>query len=116
DESIAIDELIADPVTTVERTASVEGRLGLPHPAIPLPQALYGGERMNSAGIDLSSEDGLAALSAALRERVGREHLAAPTVGEELRTQGASSEVRNPANRRDIVGRVFEASAADVAD
>jgi RHH-type proline utilization regulon transcriptional repressor/proline dehydrogenase/delta 1-pyrroline-5-carboxylate dehydrogenase len=43
-----------------------EGVLGLPHPRIPQPRALYGKSRANSAGIDLSNEHRLASLSSGL--------------------------------------------------
>ncbi len=38
----SLDELVADPVAAVERMARDEGALGLPHPRIPLPRALFG--------------------------------------------------------------------------
>ena len=53
---IPIDALVADPLLTVEHMADAEGAIGLPHPAIVLPRAMFGGERANSAGLDLSDE------------------------------------------------------------
>src|SRR5476649_465518 len=60
DESVAIDSLITDPFETA-RTLQ-----GEPHPNIALPPALYGNERKNSAGLDLSNEDVLRSISDAL--------------------------------------------------
>ena len=36
DTSLPLDELVADPVTAVEKLAQQEGQTGLPHPKIPL--------------------------------------------------------------------------------
>ncbi|MBP7531024.1 MAG: proline dehydrogenase family protein [Ottowia sp.] len=62
DAAVPIDELIADPVGLTER----EQPLGAPHPRIPLPGALYGAARRNSAGMDLADEQTLVALSKSL--------------------------------------------------
>lgn len=51
DTSLPLDELVADPVTAVEKLAQQEGQTGLPHPKI-LPRDLYGHGRDNSAGLD----------------------------------------------------------------
>ena len=48
DERIPIEELIADPVAEARRLA------GAPHPQIVLPRDLFGAERKNSKGLDLS--------------------------------------------------------------
>ncbi|XNN30540.1 hypothetical protein ACLK2F_05870 [Escherichia coli] len=53
-----LDELVADPVTAVEKLAQQEGQTGLPHPKIPLPRDLYGHGRDNSAGLDLAKNTG----------------------------------------------------------
>ncbi len=66
DHSISIQELVADPVSQIERMATQEGGFGLPHPRIPLPRDLYGTERANSSGIDMANEHRLASLSSAL--------------------------------------------------
>ncbi|MEO1045752.1 MAG: L-glutamate gamma-semialdehyde dehydrogenase [Pseudomonadota bacterium] len=47
DDSMSVDELLADPVEYVLETG------GTRHPAIPLPVELFGPERRNSSGIDL---------------------------------------------------------------
>src|SRR5690606_12102754 len=56
DDSIPLEALVEDPVVLVERNAAGEGEIGRPHPAIPLPRALYGERRVNSRGIDLTDE------------------------------------------------------------
>ncbi|MFM9481502.1 hypothetical protein, partial [Streptomyces scabiei] len=60
DETLDIDDLIADPV---EQSAAVQPFAGAPHALIPLPSELFGDERINSAGLDLSNEQRLASLA-----------------------------------------------------
>jgi RHH-type proline utilization regulon transcriptional repressor/proline dehydrogenase/delta 1-pyrroline-5-carboxylate dehydrogenase len=71
DESVAIDTLLADPFEQARAAAA------LPHPRIPLPRALFGAERRNSAGLDLANED-------VLRVRSARNWRAAPLPGAPL--------------------------------
>ena len=117
DPSVPLDELIEDPVQTVERMAAAEGAIGLPHPAIALPAAVYGSARRNSRGVDLASEDALAALAAAMQRSRERRWSAAPLLadgapaGEATRRAVA---IVNPAAHDDVVGEVVEASIAEV--
>ncbi|MCH2339350.1 MAG: trifunctional transcriptional regulator/proline dehydrogenase/L-glutamate gamma-semialdehyde dehydrogenase [Pseudomonas sp.] len=114
DKSISLDELVADPVTTVEQQLASEGTLGLPHPRIPLPHHLYGEGRLNACGIDLSNEQRLASLSSALLAGA-RVHLtASPLLGCDTVSTCSATPLHNPADHRDIVGHVQEASEADV--
>jgi len=110
DPDIPIDELIADPVAIVEREAGRTGIVGAPHPRIPLPRALFGEVRVNSAGLDLTDEASLASLAAAVQAPAAWR--AAPTFAT---ARQAPHPVRNPADRRDVVGEVVEATEADVA-
>src|SRR6185369_3397235 len=135
DAAVPIDELVEDPVTTVERIAAAEGGaaprvVGRPHPAIPLPRQIYGGARLNSRGLDLSNEDELALLAEALRASRAEAWAAAPMLAANDaaandRDDGdgrdraapagtALQPVRNPADHDDIVGHVREATLADV--
>ncbi|MDH4585389.1 trifunctional transcriptional regulator/proline dehydrogenase/L-glutamate gamma-semialdehyde dehydrogenase [Pseudomonas sp. BN415] len=114
DQSISLNELVEDPVAQVEAMAAREGALGLPHPRIPLPRNLYGAARLNSSGIDLSNEHRLGSLSAALLASTNHPYVAGPMLGGEPANPGPAQPVRNPADHRDLVGQVFEASEADV--
>ncbi len=146
DRAIPIESLIADPLAQIEDETPRGGPAGGHHPAIPLPAALYGAARANSQGIDLADDARLADLGQALRATAARTWQAVPLVargerdapgdadadadlgadadmsadaGIGLRTSGGAGEataVLNPADRRDIVGSVREASAADVAE
>ncbi|AZL70925.1 trifunctional transcriptional regulator/proline dehydrogenase/L-glutamate gamma-semialdehyde dehydrogenase [Pseudomonas oryziphila] len=113
DHSISIQELVADPVASIERMGTQEGSIGLPHPRIPMPRALYGSERANSAGIDMANEHRLASLSCALLATAHNDWKAAPLLACAASEQAAVA-VLNPADHRDVVGHVQEATVADV--
>jgi RHH-type proline utilization regulon transcriptional repressor/proline dehydrogenase/delta 1-pyrroline-5-carboxylate dehydrogenase len=106
DPAISVAELVQDPV---ELARLIEPP-GAPHPAIALPRDLHGARR-NSAGIDLSDENALAALSSGLDTSVATEWHAAP-----IGLAGNAPRVAlNPADGRDRVGIVSETREADVA-
>ena len=113
DQSISIQELVADPVSSIERMATQEGGFGLPHPRIPLPRDLYGSERANSAGIDMANEHRLASLSSALLATAHNDWKALPMLAHPA-SAGAETPVLNPSDLRDVVGHVQEASIQDV--
>lgn len=114
DAGIPIETLVEDPVTTVERLCAAEGAVGLPHPAIATPPALFGAQRVNSAGIDLSSEITLQTLSASLRAGAQRRWHAAPVLAHALDPVATPLPVLNPANRQDQVGTVREATPFEI--
>ncbi|WP_372915824.1 L-glutamate gamma-semialdehyde dehydrogenase [Sandarakinorhabdus sp.] len=58
DENVSDADLLADPAVRIAKVG------GAPHPSIPLPAALYGDSRINSAGIDLGDARVLAAATA----------------------------------------------------
>ncbi|TYO71542.1 trifunctional transcriptional regulator/proline dehydrogenase/L-glutamate gamma-semialdehyde dehydrogenase [Pseudomonas sp. CK-NBRI-02] len=113
DHSISIQELVADPVASIERMGTQEGSIGLPHPRIPMPRELYGSERANSAGIDMANEHRLASLSCALLATAHNDWKAAPLLACAASEQPAV-QVLNPADHRDVVGHVQEATVEDV--
>ena len=106
DAGISVADLVQDPVELARQIEPV----GAPHPAIALPRDIHGA-RCNSAGIDLSDEEALAALSVSLAENAGREWRAAPAGT----TGGETHVVVNPADHEDEVGTVIEASDETVA-
>ena len=108
DENISIDALLADPFDTAAKLA------GEPHPHIALPADLFGGERKNSAGIDLSNEDVLCDIDAAFRRFAVHQWQAMPLLAADTAVSGTMQAVLNPADCRDIVGQVTEAGADDV--
>ena len=119
DPTVPLDALVRDPVDAVEALARAEGVLGAPHPAIPLPAALFGPARANSRGLDLADEATLADLGAALAADAQRDWRAEPLLAEAAAAvaQGAQHRwqpVRNPADPADVVGQVREAGPAEV--
>ncbi|HEY0570757.1 MAG TPA: trifunctional transcriptional regulator/proline dehydrogenase/L-glutamate gamma-semialdehyde dehydrogenase [Enterovirga sp.] len=110
DETVPIHELVADPV---ESARAIQPP-GSPHPAILASKDLFRGRRPNSRGLDLADESELARFSSALLAEAGRDWHAAPLVDGVARS-GETTAVRNPADRRDIVGEVVEADPEAIA-
>ena len=109
DESQPIDEIIADPIAQARRLERI------PHPRIPLPRNLYGPERPNSKGIDLSDLQVLKPLANAMNAAVGRLWEAAPIVGGQP-GHGQIKAVADPADHSRQVGEVIEAQAEHLED
>jgi len=110
DNSISLQDLVQDPVQQIEQMAAREGSLGLPHPRIPLPRELYGEARPNSAGLDLANEHRLGSLSAALLASTNTAYQAVPMLGCDTEAPTQFQHVVNPADHRDVVGQVSEAT------
>ena len=107
DPAVAIEDLIADPVQLV-RSAS---RPGAAHERIRTPRDVFGSQRPNSAGLDLADESELARLGAELTRSAGVSWRALPSTaagGECARI------IRNPADRRDVVGHVRDVTAREI--
>ncbi|WP_284947317.1 bifunctional proline dehydrogenase/L-glutamate gamma-semialdehyde dehydrogenase PutA [Acidisoma cladoniae] len=98
DAAVPVAALIADPVATVR----AQHPDGAPHPAIADPRALFGAERRNSRGLDLSNEQTLILLDALRADMTWR-----AGTGEDGRP------VLNPADHRDEVGWVYEATVTE---
>jgi RHH-type proline utilization regulon transcriptional repressor/proline dehydrogenase/delta 1-pyrroline-5-carboxylate dehydrogenase len=98
DSSIPVEEMTADPALHVAAGRPV----GAPDARIALPRDLFGAERRNSEGLDLNSEQRLAALSDCLLDGVGVAWTAAPPIP----CAAVPIPVCNPADRQDRVGEV----------
>ncbi len=112
DPEVSLDELVASPVDTVRRTGAAEGAIGLPHPRIELPAALFGELRENSHGLDLTDEATLEMLASELARSAAFEWCAGPTIA--AGRQAAWHQVLNPADPQDVVGRCSDATLDDV--
>jgi RHH-type proline utilization regulon transcriptional repressor/proline dehydrogenase/delta 1-pyrroline-5-carboxylate dehydrogenase len=100
-------DLLADPVMEAERRGLAS------HPAIPRPADMFGPERRNSEGLDLSDAGVVADLMAEIRRAWDANVLAPPIVsGNEGR--GRARPVFDPADRRRVAGELIEASHADL--
>ncbi len=99
DEHSPIEEIIANPLHETEILKQKR------HPAIPLPRRIYGEQRLNSYGINLSDSVALDDLDKGLDEATMKSWIAAPIVrGETL--PGRHQTISNPANKNHIIGEV----------
>jgi len=108
DPNVSVSELIADPVEIVRAMPVV----GAKHDRIALPAHIFGDSRRNSAGLDLSNEAALAALTEALKASAAIAWSAAPQLATGT-AAGAPRPVVNPGDHRDVVGSVTETSEVD---
>jgi RHH-type proline utilization regulon transcriptional repressor/proline dehydrogenase/delta 1-pyrroline-5-carboxylate dehydrogenase len=104
DEDVSIDDLVRDPVLELE---ALEPKR---NPKIILPRDVFGKDRHNSAGLDLSDALERDPVLGRLRALEKKRWTAKPTLG-----RGTPRPVTSPQDRRIEVGTVFEASAAEVA-
>ncbi|MCX5541518.1 trifunctional transcriptional regulator/proline dehydrogenase/L-glutamate gamma-semialdehyde dehydrogenase [Paraburkholderia sp. CNPSo 3076] len=111
DASVPVAELVTNPIDDAAKVVP----LGAPHAKIPLPRELYGSERFNSMGLDLSNEHRLASLSSALLASAHHPWRAAPMLADSDIADSAARDVRNPADHRDLVGTVAEATSEHVS-
>ncbi|WP_116363942.1 bifunctional proline dehydrogenase/L-glutamate gamma-semialdehyde dehydrogenase PutA [Parahaliea mediterranea] len=93
DEDIPVESLLEDPVEQVRHWRNRR------NPYIPLPPALYGDERPNAEGMDLTDPLVLAPAREAMQLWQASLPLDASNGGEVV-------EVRNPANHAELVGRI----------
>jgi RHH-type transcriptional regulator, proline utilization regulon repressor / proline dehydrogenase / delta 1-pyrroline-5-carboxylate dehydrogenase len=105
DESLPPDQVVSDPVAEVEATGPG------PHPRIPLPVALFGSERANSAGINLADGREQQHLADACTHALKAPLAAAPIVGGR-KHRGRQRKIMCPANLERIAGEVAEADVA----
>lgn len=106
DAEAPIESLIGDPCTALE---SVDAT---PHSQIPQPRDLYGVERVNALGIDLSDRYTLEGLADAMQLALDQQWTAAPTLAAKQGLQ--LQEVIDPANHQRVVGVVSHADAEHV--
>ncbi|OIJ38061.1 MULTISPECIES: trifunctional transcriptional regulator/proline dehydrogenase/L-glutamate gamma-semialdehyde dehydrogenase [Acinetobacter] len=110
DKSLKVEDLIENPRQTIIKTAQQENVLGAKHPHIPYPQDLYG-TRINSSGLDLANDAELNALNEVAASLADTQFQAA-AMGTAFLEPDTSNTVHviNPAQHKDIVGTVYEAT------
>ena len=99
DEQFPIEEIIANPLHETETLKQKR------HPAIPLPRKIYGEQRLNSYGINLSDPIALDDLDKGLDEATMKSWIAAPIVRGEI-LSGRQQTICNPANKNHTIGEV----------
>ncbi|MEO6321236.1 MAG: bifunctional proline dehydrogenase/L-glutamate gamma-semialdehyde dehydrogenase PutA, partial [Polaromonas sp.] len=124
DASVPVAELVLDPVTEARQVELETGRLGAPHPKIPLPRQMFADlgpqSRLNSSGLNLAHEQQLASLAAGLLRSTQGLYAASatvadvPTVNPNSAAAGGWQPVLNPADTRDQVGWVRPATSQEV--
>jgi RHH-type proline utilization regulon transcriptional repressor/proline dehydrogenase/delta 1-pyrroline-5-carboxylate dehydrogenase len=104
DDEIPVDELIRDPVAELEKLEPKR------NPAIPLPNAIFGVARLNSAGADLSDPLIREPLLAKLGKLEAKRWNATPSGG------GGSEkgQIRSPTDTSKVIGEVTWATDKDV--
>ncbi len=108
DVNTPIADLTADPVEEAAKYG------GAPHPAIVLPQDLFGAERRNSKGLDLSDGQARGKLERAISASREIRYEAAPVLASSPEQRGTRRPILNPANRADIVGAAADAGPSDI--
>ncbi|AUO55212.1 bifunctional proline dehydrogenase/L-glutamate gamma-semialdehyde dehydrogenase PutA [Ehrlichia canis] len=104
DSNISLEQLIQDPL---EKAKELEY---LPHPNIPLPKDIFGPERLNSSGIDITDSVTLANFNDEMKNYQNCKFKASSIVnGEEF--DGDFIEILSPSNSEDLVGEVLFASS-----
>jgi RHH-type proline utilization regulon transcriptional repressor/proline dehydrogenase/delta 1-pyrroline-5-carboxylate dehydrogenase len=107
DDDIPVEDVVFDGIAKLE--------VGLKrHSRIPRPIALYGGERRNSRGMDLSQEKDRNVLAKAIKTLDDGPALAAGPIIDGKERTGGSHKVRCPHDHSIIVGTVKWAETADV--
>ena len=104
DDDIPVDELVRDPVAELDKLEPKR------NPAIPLPNAIFGKDRLNSAGVDLSDPLVREPLMKKLQKLEAKAWHAMPTGG----GKGKEVQVLSPFDASIEVGKAIWASEADV--
>src|SRR5215213_5228585 len=102
-EQVSLDELVRDPVAELE---TVEPKR---NPKIILPRDVFGTQRRNSAGLDLSDPLERKPVLERLKALEGRSWTAKLSLG-----KGKGRSIVSPHDHRITVGTTFEATAAEV--
>jgi RHH-type transcriptional regulator, proline utilization regulon repressor / proline dehydrogenase / delta 1-pyrroline-5-carboxylate dehydrogenase len=105
DEEHAVADIVRDPVLEVDAFKQIS------HPRIPLPRMLYGSSRLNSKGVNLADPAEREPLLAKIRLAAQQRWVAGAIINGELH-EARGVEVRNPANRNEVIGTVKEADVA----
>jgi RHH-type proline utilization regulon transcriptional repressor/proline dehydrogenase/delta 1-pyrroline-5-carboxylate dehydrogenase len=107
DDRVPAAEVVADPIGAVKLQPG-------PHPRIPKPIKLYGDDRLNSEGVDLTIEAERERLGRAIEKLDAERLTSGPIVDGKLCSGVEAHEVKSPVDRRRVLGQTSEASADDI--
>ena len=106
-ESVPVEAVVEDPVAALQSASTMV------NPHIPLPAELFGLSRENSAGVDWGNPRQIEAQVADLQRGHGDlPHVAPSALAKPI--QSPPAEIRNPANRAEVVGYVSVATSEDI--
>lgn len=108
DDEAPVEKLIVDPVARISHLAHI------PHPHIPLPADIYGKERKNSRGVDLTNIAVLQNLKIDMDLAVNKKWTAGPLLSGKNKPQNNPLPVLCPSDSNIIVGYVTESTADEV--
>jgi len=106
--SIAVEKIIANPITKMQQITPI------PHPYIPLPCDIYGCDRQNSLGKDLSNMQTLTELKLAMDKAAQQSHTATPIINGKAITTAQPQPVISPADTNKVVGQAYKATIEEV--
>ena len=110
DDDTPAEEIIADPIRELRIHSDKR------HPRIPVPQDIYGEQRRNAGGINLTDRDALHHLESGISDALSQSWLAAPIVNGQAHQDGPAHPVLNPADHDQIIGQVVVATPQAIED
>lgn len=108
DTRITPEEIARDPFTQI-----LENKEQLSNTIIAKPAMIFGENRLNAKGWDITDPITLEQLEPAREAFQNTQWHAKPMIAGDV-TSSESTEIRNPANPEDLVGSVTEANASDI--
>ena len=108
DDELPVAEIIRDPVEKVRATAVAA------HPRVPLPEAIFGNGRRNSAGLALWDAQVREPLLDKMRAALATPLAVGPIVCGETVASDQGEAIASPHDRRVTIGRVMPASPKDI--
>lgn len=106
DEAVPSIDVVSDPISLVEAAPDR-------HPRLPVPRGIYGPNRVNPIGRDLSRADVRATFARNVAAQAQQQPVAGPMIGGQLRSHGAV-DVFAPARAGACIGKAAEAMPEDV--
>jgi RHH-type proline utilization regulon transcriptional repressor/proline dehydrogenase/delta 1-pyrroline-5-carboxylate dehydrogenase len=106
DEEVPVAEIVRDPISEIERLETYA------HPRLPLPAALYS-DRRNSHGVDLGNPREVEAMRRDISAARPSKPVAGPII-DGILLPGTTHAVTNPADRREQVGSMRDATPAEI--
>lgn len=108
DDQVSINMLLQNPVEKIREYPSIS------HSKIPLPRNLFGSQRKNSAGVDISHFNELEKLNQEIDEAMKNKNWTAFPLRDSEAKNREKIIITNPTDRSEIVGDCFISTQADI--